>query len=107
MSKYEIDRRKFLLSAMSASAFALGEGYLPSNYIVAEREPKRRFSPVKISRDRIIRTVVGLRPYRSEGFVIKAERLGEKLLVHNYGHGGAGVTLSWGAASLAADLARG
>src|SRR2546429_4392177 len=28
-----------------------------------------------------------------------------KLLVHNYGHGCAGITLSWGTASLAADLA--
>jgi glycine/D-amino acid oxidase-like deaminating enzyme len=30
--------------------------------------------------------------------------LGDKLLVHNYGHGGGGVTLSWGTARLAADL---
>src|SRR5690349_16976874 len=96
----EIDRRKFLLSAMSASAFALGGRGLPSNYLTAEREPKRHFAPVKVSRDRLIRTVVGLRPYRSEGFVVKTDRLGEKLLVHNYGHGGAGVTLSWGTASL-------
>jgi len=47
-----------------------------------------------------------LRPYRSEGFVIEAERLGQKLLVHNYGHGGAGVTLSWGTSSLAVDRVR-
>jgi len=32
--------------------------------------------------------------------------MGQKLLVHNYGHGGAGVTLSWGTSSLAVDLAR-
>jgi glycine/D-amino acid oxidase-like deaminating enzyme len=34
------------------------------------------------------------------------EPLGDKLLVHDYGHGGAGVTLSWGTAELAADLVR-
>jgi glycine/D-amino acid oxidase-like deaminating enzyme len=66
----------------------------------------RHFAPVKVARNRIIRTVVGLRPYRDEGFVVEAERLGDKLLVHNYGHGGAGVTLSWGTSSLAVDIAR-
>ena len=66
----------------------------------------RQFAPVKVSRDRVIREVVGLRPYRPSGFVVDAERFGNKLLVHNYGHGGGGVTLSWGTASLAVDLAR-
>ncbi len=56
--------------------------------------------------ERIIRRVVGLRPFRPSGFVVRAEKLGDKLLVHNYGHGGAGVTLSWGTAELAADLVR-
>ncbi|MGI8735592.1 MAG: FAD-dependent oxidoreductase [Pyrinomonadaceae bacterium] len=69
-------------------------------------EQKRRFAPVKVSRSRLIRTLVGLRPFRSEGFVVEAELFREKLLVHNYGHCGAGVTLSWGTSSLAVDLAR-
>lgn len=60
--------------------------------------------PVRVSRGRVIRVVAGLRPYRAEGFVVRAERLGGKLLVHNYGHGGGGVTLSWGTAEMAADL---
>jgi glycine/D-amino acid oxidase-like deaminating enzyme len=66
----------------------------------------RRFTPVNVARDRVIRTVVGLRPFRPSGFVVRAESLGEKLLVHNYGHGGGGVTLSWGTAQLASDLIR-
>jgi len=66
----------------------------------------RRFAPVKVSRDRLIREVVGLRPYRPGGFVVEATKLGNKFLVHNYGHGGAGITLSWGTASLAVDLLR-
>lgn len=68
--------------------------------------PERHFAPVKVSRDRVIREVVGLRPYRDEGFVVRADRLGHKLIVHNYGHGGGGMTLSWGTASLAVDLVR-
>lgn len=83
----------------------LGEDCAGPLSFAAERE--RRFSPVRVSRERLIRTVVGLRPYRAEGFVLRAERLGEKMVVHNYGHGGAGVTLSWGVATLAAEHARG
>ena len=64
----------------------------------------RHFTPVNVAPERVIRTVVGLRPFRPSGFVVRAESLGDKLLVHNYGHGGGGVTLSWGTARLAADL---
>jgi glycine/D-amino acid oxidase-like deaminating enzyme len=106
MDRHKTDRRSFLASATAASAFVLAKGSLNPPYLAAEREPKRRFSPVNVSRDRLIRTVVGLRPYRAQGFVVKAERLGEKLLIHNYGHGGAGITLSWGAATLAVEHAR-
>jgi glycine/D-amino acid oxidase-like deaminating enzyme len=69
-------------------------------------QSKRHFAPVKVARERVIREVVGLRPYRPDGFVVEAEHLGRKLLVHNYGHGGGGVTLSWGTATLAVDLLR-
>jgi len=41
---------------------------------------------------------VGLRPYRPS-VRLEAEALpGGGVLWHNYGHGGAGVTLSWGCA---------
>jgi glycine/D-amino acid oxidase-like deaminating enzyme len=60
--------------------------------------------PVDISPERVIRTTAGLRPYRASGFVVRAEPLGTKCVVHNYGHGGAGVTLSWGTSRLAVDL---
>ncbi len=36
--------------------------------------------------------------------MVRAEALGAKRLVHNYGHGGAGITLSWGTSKLAAQL---
>lgn len=65
----------------------------------------RRFARVKVSWDRVIRTVVGLRPYRPSGFVVRAERLNDKTVVHDYGHGGGGVTLSWGTAHLAVEEA--
>src|SRR5437763_7792005 len=61
-------------------------------------------APVIVDQSRIIRTMAGLRPYRRQGFVVRLEQLGEKRLVHNYGHGGAGITLSWGTSKLATEL---
>lgn len=61
-------------------------------------------APVKVDASRVIRTMAGLRPYRRSGFVVRAEPLGDKRLVHNYGHGGGGITLSWGTSKLAAEL---
>jgi D-amino-acid oxidase len=46
---------------------------------------------------------VGLRPARPT-VQLEAEDLGGTRVVHNYGHGGAGVMLSWGCAREAADL---
>jgi glycine/D-amino acid oxidase-like deaminating enzyme len=48
---------------------------------------------------------VGLRPHRDPGFVLKADKLDDKLLIHNYGHGGAGMSLAWGTGLMAAELA--
>jgi glycine/D-amino acid oxidase-like deaminating enzyme len=121
MNKREIDRRVFLRGGLAAGALALAAPSLgvraftglgasfasqPTRSLYSALLERRSLAPVKVSRERLIRTVVGLRPFRSEGFVVEAEKLREKLLVHNYGHGGAGVTLSWGTASLAVDLAR-
>jgi len=101
--KFETDRRGFLRGVVATSALLVATR---SRALAAGFDQSRHFAPVKVSRDRVIREVVGLRPFRPEGFRVEAERLGNKLLVHNYGHGGAGITLSWGTASLAVDLAR-
>jgi glycine/D-amino acid oxidase-like deaminating enzyme len=37
--------------------------------------------------------------------VLRAEKLDNKTLIHNFGHGGSGMSLSWGTASMATDLA--
>ena len=59
---------------------------------------------VNVDASRVIRTVAGLRPYRPSGFVVRADKLGDSLLVHNYGHGGGGISLSWGSSRLATAL---
>lgn len=71
----------------------------------APRRPPLVLPPVKVSWDRVLRTTVGLRPHRPSGFVLRADKLDAKTLIHNFGHGGSGMSLSWGTASMAADLA--
>ncbi|MFF3171661.1 FAD-dependent oxidoreductase [Streptomyces sp. NPDC057900] len=59
----------------------------------------------EIAGARIIGHRVGLRPARDAGVRIEAEPLpGGGRLVHNYGHGGAGVTVALGCAEAAARL---
>jgi glycine/D-amino acid oxidase-like deaminating enzyme len=72
---------------------------------MAAREPISSFPKVDIAANRVIRQVAGLRPFRPSGFVVRAEEFGDKTLIHNYGHGGCGVTLSWGTANMALRLA--
>ena len=85
-----------LLSACALPRQGSARNYTPSGM------PLRR---VNVSDDRVIRTIAGLRPYRPSGFVVRAERMNDKVVIHNYGHGGGGITLSWGTSHLAMELA--
>ena len=69
--------------------------------------PAPHLARVRVAPDRVIRTIAGLRPFRPSGFVVRAEQFDDKLVIHNYGHGGAGITLSWGTGLLAVGLATG
>lgn len=59
----------------------------------------------RLGRARVIAHRVGLRPTRDS---VRVERVavGTGHVIHNYGHGGAGVTLSWGCASDVVALAQ-
>lgn len=97
-----MNRRDFL----AAGALGLGGLALPGCATVNRPSSARSgcLPPVLVAPERVIRTVAGLRPYRASGFVVRGEALGDKRLVHNYGHGGAGITLSWGSSRLATQL---
>src|SRR6266536_5293463 len=101
-----MDRRTFL-TAGSVAAIGLGASACASRTKSLKAVPKAplRLAPVNASWDRIIRTTVRLRPHRDAGFMLKADKLDDKLLVHNYGHGGAGMSLAWGTGLMAAELA--
>jgi glycine/D-amino acid oxidase-like deaminating enzyme len=103
-----MNRRHFLQSAAAvAAAWSLPgcRTTRSSLHPSGDLDPSScSLSPVHVSPDREIRTVAGLRPYRPSGFVVRAEKIGDTLVIHNYGHGGSGITLSWGTARLAVDL---
>jgi glycine/D-amino acid oxidase-like deaminating enzyme len=71
----------------------------PTGY--RRRHSRRPFAAPRVSKDAVIRVVVGHRPYRPPGFRVEKELLGDKTLVHNYGHGGGGLSLGWGSSALA------
>ena len=50
--------------------------------------------------------IAGVRPYRNGSYRLDAETISDKFIVHNYGHGGAGITLSWGCAAKVRDIVK-
>jgi glycine/D-amino acid oxidase-like deaminating enzyme len=56
--------------------------------------------PIRADMDRIFRITVCTRPFRPAGPRQDVERVGDKFVVHNYGHGGSGWSLSWGSADV-------
>lgn len=63
-------------------------------------------APLVASPDRIIEMNVCTRPFRAQGPRLELERIGRRQVVHNYGHGGSGWSLSWGSAMLATQMAQ-
>lgn len=60
----------------------------------------------EIADARVLGHRVGLRPVRDAGVRVERQLTSNgRVLVHNYGHGGAGVTVAWGCAQEAAALA--
>ncbi len=57
-----------------------------------------------LSRENILGTNVGIRPYRKSGVRIEAEVIQNKLILHNYGYGGSGLTLCLGGAKEVVDM---
>ena len=68
-------------------------------------EPALQLAPIRARTDRIFDIAVCLRPFRPAGPRVETERLGDTLVVHNYGHGGSGWSLSWGSSARAVRLA--
>jgi len=62
---------------------------------------------LNIDKPPVLAERVGLRPFRRSGVRLERDRLDDRrAVIHNYGHGGAGFTLSWGCAHEVLDVAK-
>ena len=87
-----------LLSACAATK--------PSPALPARPEfAPKRIAPILMSPQRLIRITVCTRPFRAQGPRLEVEKVGDAMVVHNYGHGGSGWSLSWGSSGIAARKA--
>jgi glycine/D-amino acid oxidase-like deaminating enzyme len=99
------DRRRLLGHSLAAGGLmslsgcaGAGPGLASAARVIGGRET---LMPMRASVDRITDIKVCLRPFRPQGPRLDAERLGDTLVIHNYGHGGSGWSLSWGSAEVA------
>jgi glycine/D-amino acid oxidase-like deaminating enzyme len=65
----------------------------------------RRPVPLRVGVNELIDIKCCLRPFRPFGPRLEAEQIGDTLVIHNYGHGGSGWSLSWGCAEIAVEKA--
>lgn len=102
------DRRRFLQRSAALGGLGLlggcatASGAAPPRAGFAAAPP---LAPIQARADRIMNITVCLRPFRAAGPRLDAETVGDKLVVHNYGHGGSGWSLSWGSGLIAVKTA--
>lgn len=84
---------------------AMGLGGCATQDRVASNDRARFLAPLRARTDRIFDITVCLRPFRAAGPRLDTERVRDTFVVHNYGHGGSGWSLSWGSSTIAVDKA--
>jgi hypothetical protein len=68
-------------------------------------DPVPPLQPIRAHADRVFDITVCTRPFRAQGPRLDTETIGDALIVHNYGHGGSGWSLSWGSSTIAVQKA--
>lgn len=100
-----MERRNFLKAAGAFVALGAFEGCRTTPRTTATRPPMLQLPPLRLSVDRISRITVCTRPFRPQGPRLDVEKIGDKTVIHSYGHGGSGWSLSWGNGSVVAAKA--
>ncbi|HEY1877354.1 MAG TPA: FAD-dependent oxidoreductase [Rhizomicrobium sp.] len=107
-----MDRRRLLqtslalggLSGLGACA-STGQGPVIRTAGLAVEDIPPKLAPIRAHPDRIFDIRVCIRPFRVKGPNLDVEHIGDTMIVHNYGHGGSGWSLSWGSANIAVQKA--
>jgi len=102
--------RRNLIQGLGAGAMLATVACSPVQTITGPTVYPRAYSrkpwvAPRISEDAVIRVVTGHRPYRPKGFRVEREQFDKKIIIHNYGHGGGGLSLGWGSSALALQQA--
>jgi glycine/D-amino acid oxidase-like deaminating enzyme len=97
-------RRAVLAGALgSLGAMALPRPLSAAETLLTGSRP--RLVPMRVSLDQLIDIKCCIRPLRAAGPNLGTEMVGDRLVIHNYGHGGSGWSLSWGSAEVAVGKA--
>lgn len=110
VERRHLGRRQLLAAAGAACVVSALDGcrvIAPNARQAAAQTPPLQLAPLRASVDRITAITVCTRPFRAQGPRLDVETIGAKTVVHNYGHGGSGWSLSWGSSSIAAQNALG
>jgi glycine/D-amino acid oxidase-like deaminating enzyme len=94
-----LDRRLALLGGLAGLGGCAVQPGAPNTGLAIE-DVLPPLAPVRAHKDRLFDNTDCLRPFRAAGPRMDAEMLGDALVIHNYGHGGSGWSLSWGSAEL-------
>src|SRR5450631_1939454 len=108
LSRGQLGRRRMLAAAGAALLVGAVDGCSVGGFAVKRRTPAAgtlQLAPLRAASDRITQITVCTRPFRAQGPRLDVERIGQKTIVHNYGHGGSGWSLSWGSSSIAVEKA--
>ena len=108
MMRDGVDRRRLLQASAGLGLVGLGGCALNTAPIVmgsGSYPLAPPMYPIRAEVGRLFDITVCLRPFRTAGPRLEAERIGSALVVHNYGHGGSGWSLSWGSGAQAVRLA--
>lgn len=90
------------LAGLQACAPAMRVAPAPPAPLPGQRP---RLIPLRVTPDQLIDVKCCIRPLRAAGPNLATEQIGDTLVVHNYGHGGSGWSLSWGSAEIAVGKA--
>ena len=107
-----LDRRRLLQASAAFGALPLaglgGCSTLAGSSLGPARAGASSYRPlagIRAEPQRLFDLTVCLRPFRAAGPRLDTEQVGDALVVHNYGHGGSGWSLSWGSAEIAVGKA--